>query len=782
MDVPKTIEDVDFHRIIAEEEDAIAAKQTRSADTDTEADADAEPVGTGPKGRGPPMRVGTFERERPLCDGAGLCSLGQWCPADRPPPTDKRLLAMRAMINVELRGLENKIGMTAPQLFDALAKGTVPEDPFPERYRRELYQRALTIFNGSEHDGRQRGDDRPIALHLRLLEAILYAGNDPDRRGLNQYGKGVRLGIGARLPRTPAVFGPKRHWRLAEQRHADALEGAPVEAVWMDNYKSVVVHRDLVEAQLEDHYRRGLALRLTRAEAAVQFPNLTVAAMGAVSKIASPAHFSDIRLVIDGSNGVHLNTRVKQLDQDRCPTAADVKRVQRAQSAELHRPLGLALDVQEAHRIPPTRAEDWRHQGVRSHADGYIYVYKYNMFGYASSAYWWARLGGALARSVHLVACPSQRLWLLLMADDFKVESTSDQRRVDVIWVILYFVILGVPFAWRKTQGGDLITWIGYSVNLTELSLGIAASRAEWVANWLERCARDGACCMDEFASSLGRLTFVAGALEYDRPFLGPLHSFLAVSPRKGVRVLPVFVRVLAQFLAERIRRRRHYPSAQRRSTAEPFRVDARADGDLIGVGGWRPARNPDGTINKSRSRWFSVQLGRSTAPWAYDRGEAFRSIASLEALAALLATVLLAEPGAPAADGLLVVSGYTDNRGNKYVLSRLQSQRYPLNVITMELAAQLEHRGMRLSLDWAPREINGEADALAAGDTNGFSDDMRCTINPASYPWILLDRFLALGRAFETHCKALHTDRQARNPTGGRRPRKGTFREREPW
>jgi hypothetical protein len=67
--------------------------------------------------------------------------------------------------------------------------------------------------------------------------------------------------------------------------------------------------------------------------------------------------------------------------------------------------------------------------------------------------------------------------------------------------------------------------------------------------------------------------------------------------------------------------------------------VDARADGDLIGVGGWRPARYEDGSIDKSRSKWFSLQLCRTTAPWAYDRGEVFKTIASLEALAALMAT-----------------------------------------------------------------------------------------------------------------------------------------------
>ncbi len=290
---------------------------------------------------------------------------------------------------------------------------------------------------------------------------------------------------------------------------------------------------------------------------------------------------------------------------------------------------------------------------------------------------------------------------------------------------------------------------------------------------------------MGEFGSALGRLTFVAGALEFDRPFLSPLHAFQAASPRVGVRVLPTFVRVVALFLAERLRRRRHYPSAQRRSSVEPFRVDARAEGEAIGVGGWQPARRDDGSVDKWNSHWFSLQLDRSTAPWAFDRGEAFRSIASLEALAALLATLVFSPPKPAATDCLLLASGFTDNRGNRYVLSRLQTQRYPLSIITMELAAQLERRGMRLSLEWAPREVNTEADGLAAGHWKGFDPQRRIDLDLHSMPWLILPRFLELGREFESHCKALHLELRGRKfkprPPAAR-GLAGTFREREPW
>ena len=32
---------------------------------------------------------------------------------------------------------------------------------------------------------------------------------------------------------------------------------------------------------------------------------------------------------------------------------------------------------------------------------------------------------------------------------------------------------------------------------------------------------------------------FVAGALEHERPFLGPLHKFLTLHPRNAVRRVP---------------------------------------------------------------------------------------------------------------------------------------------------------------------------------------------------------------------------------------------------
>ena len=45
-------------------------------DSDTEPDEGAIPCGAGPKVCGPPMKIGRYEKERDLCDGAGICSAG----------------------------------------------------------------------------------------------------------------------------------------------------------------------------------------------------------------------------------------------------------------------------------------------------------------------------------------------------------------------------------------------------------------------------------------------------------------------------------------------------------------------------------------------------------------------------------------------------------------------------------------------------------------------------------------------------------------------------------
>ena len=252
----------------------------------------------------------------------------------------------------------NLTDYTADQLFDKLARGEVKNDPFNAERFDDLVRKAMKIFPGSE----ARPEDMPQRISIRFLEAALQAAGDQDRSGMRHFCRGVRLGVNRKLPRVPAVYARKRKWRLAEQAEAEQHYGATTEGAWRENYKSVRVHSSLIEEQLAEHATRNLALRLKERAARARFPNLTVVSMGAVAKVPEPREAKDLRLVKDGTHGVSLNSRTKPRDQDRGPIASDVKRVQREQGRTA-RGRGLAVDVQEAHRLSPVHPDDWEHQG-----------------------------------------------------------------------------------------------------------------------------------------------------------------------------------------------------------------------------------------------------------------------------------------------------------------------------------------------------------------------------------------------------------------------------------
>jgi hypothetical protein len=294
---------------------------------------------------------------------------------------------------------------------------------------------------------------------------------------------------------------------------------------------------------------------------------------------------------------------------------------------------------------------------------------------------------------------------------------------------------------------------------------------------------RDGAAKIGEMREGLGRLAFVAGALEYERPFLAPLYTFLGVHSGNPLRALPVYVLLALEFIASRVERRRHYPSAVRRSCV-PLgpRVDARAEGSSIGIGGWLPTRGPDGQVALELSPWFMVELDRHSAPWAYLRkGQPFRTIAALEAYGTLIGAKVLLQDTAPNSRSLLSLPGFTDNKGNSSALSRLSSTKFPLCCIAMELSVLLERRGLQLDLEWTPREMNQEADRLSNGDASGFAEQMRVHVDVNDMGWEVLDDLLVTGAALEARRQAAaqHPAATRRNAPKAKHLR---LRARDPW
>jgi len=673
--------------------------------------------------------------------------------------------------------------------FATLAAGKAAGSPFDPAMVAGLRQRLCDRFLLRGLECRPRPEDEEQPVHIRLMAAMLSDSQDPDVDGIAAYASGVRIGVGVRMPRTPAVYPRKKRWALPTQAHPELLDDFDFsEPVLLDNYRSARELQKEVEADLEDLRVRGLCDRLSEPEALRRFGSrFVVASLGALVKRTTEDGERIIRLLFDGTKDVPLNAAIRLRDQEIPPGAPDLKRVLRAQAEWPSVPFGLVADVKDAHRVVVIHPADRHLLGCRSRPDGPIYFMKRGTFGVASASYWWGRLAAALLRLLYRVVPDRALFWGMVLADDYKFEAAGPDFVEVLLLVVLTAEMLGFPWSWGKLRGGTAFTWVGYQHELREHALGLSESRAAWLRGWLGSVLEAGVVNVREFTAGLGRAAYACGALEYDRPFLAPLYTFASLHPLDSQQPLPTYVLSVLKFLRDRLLVRRLYPCAQPVvALEEAIRVDAKAEGATATIGGWLPKRDEAGSLSLALSPWFFVALSEETAPWAYEKDkQPFRVVASLEALAVLVAVITLTSPIAGSTRrGSIMMPLMTDNRGNSFALSRLMSTKYPLCLIVMELAVALEERGLALSAEWAPREWNSEADAITNGRFEGFSEENRIPFDMPAFPWRVFDTLLADGRLFYQDAQARRAAAK-RDQAPGKKHRgskRQGLKERDPW
>ena len=83
--------------------------------------------------------------------------------------------------------------------------------------------------------------------------------------------------------------------------------------------------------------------------------------------------------------------------------------------------------------------------------------------------------------------------------------------------------------------------------------LGLTLKRASWLVHWLRGIVKNGSVTARDMSQALGRLGFAAIALDWERPFLGPLYAWSsAIQGKTGPMKLPVMLRILMGWLADR--------------------------------------------------------------------------------------------------------------------------------------------------------------------------------------------------------------------------------------
>ena len=220
----------------------------------------------------------------------------------------------------------------------------------------------------------------------------------------------------------------------------------------------------------------------------------------------------------------------------------------------------------------------------------------------------------------------------------------------------------------------------------------------------------------------------------------------------------------------------------------EVFRLDAKAEGENVAIGGWRC----DGATSTREARWFAVEFNRRNAPWAFSRGEAFRTIASLELLGVLVGVMVLMPDVKGDAETLGTVSLTcgTDNQGNMFLMDKLLTTKYPLGVVLMELASQLGRRGATLRADWIPRLQNEEADALTNWDFRHFDPKRRIDVNLNDLKFNIMNDLFAAGDTYFKELEDLRSKGKvaaaaaSSSATGEKRRKKkgAALKDRDPW
>jgi hypothetical protein len=624
------------------------------------------------------------------------------------------------------------------KLLYRLAVGKVAESPFSAELDAELARLLSMALYGVE-DSEKMAKTEGQPFRLQALGDWLKLQLDPDWKVFSDipegFQKGVRTGANSKLDRVPEVYEQRVRFRRYELDDFDP---------WRESSSSLDNNKVQFQLQVKEEKLLGRMKEYERGEAErIWGPTLKLATVMALSK-----DDGTLRIIHDGTHGVHVNPNLVVPDQLRAPSIREKRRMMAHIRDEGTVRFGLKGDVKSAHRLVRVSMKDWGSQAFL--ADNKLLVNCVGTQGIGSAAFWWSRLVGGLARAA-LYLHGQATVWQLVYADDFDWTGEGGQIPEHIILSIAFLQTLGVPWSWGKFGGGVAYEWVGLWADWQRFSTGLSLRRGTWLADYCRKVLDNDRVLIRELNEVLGRFVFGALAVEHVKPLLGPLYAWVAAMPIGAFVPLPGAVRLLLTFLEFIFRSDKWRisfvakQSEMDRRSRGVFRADARAKGDLIEAGGWKlPSSGDPGDAS-----WISFKLDKVVAPWAYAAGEPFRSIAAIELYTTLVTVMALCKDGD---DGLLELSsveGLTDNRGNSFAVGRMLSTKFPLNIVLMELSLQLHLRHMVLDLHWIPREQNVEADELSNGIFRQFSLDKQVAVDVQQLDFLILPALMKEAESF---------------------------------
>ncbi len=728
-----------------------------------------------------PIQVWYKGKIRRVSDGLGKCSPGLKPAGARPRSHSKASEALSGLFWSEVCNYVDNLGKEARlRMMAKLALGRYQESPFGEWIEGfKTKMDGMLVKLGK--DPHRKASDRITEINFRRLKALADLVEDEDHGYLSTMAsRGVPLGVRGEIGRVSSAYEPKM--KNEEDSRPPEWED-DMKSSDRSNYKSATAHLEMVKEHIMDDVKKGWIVEMSRDEAVKKFGDeLQIASLGAVPK--DPG-WSDVRVVHDGTHGIQVNTRIDQPNRMEFPQFDDLQAMFKAfQQHQPDQKMLMAFDIKAAHRLVPIQPEDWGLQAFKLEEEGSIWCNTRGTFGVTTASFWWGRVASTTFRVLHRLWPAGALCYLLLFADDGLLLAGGEDYHKLILSLFIFLDLLEIPLSWKKTRGGFKTEWIGYTVDLETWKIGVSEKKVAWLVDWVRATNQEGKILGREFRAGVGRMGFLAGAISGARPFLAPLYATAARVSNTAFVELHMVVRLALEFFAEWLKREPMKSPADPPGVAgEVFRVDAMASDLGICIGGWETFETND----PAKARRFSVTLDRKSCPWLYMRGEPHRTIAASELLAVTMAVVVFG----PRArwrhkHGRLVLSGFTDNASNSYVIDKFLSVKFPVSMVLMELSRQLAELQSELQLHWIPREQNEESDDLSKGKFDAFNTSNRIDLDMASVEWKVIPQLVEHAMAFDKELQLKKTSKEdSRNRTNQasqKTPPEERLRLKQPW
>ena len=170
---------------------------------------------------------------------------------------------------------------------------------------------------------------------------------------------------------------------------------------------------------------------------------------------------------------------------------------------------------------------------------------------------------------------------------------------------------------------------------------------------------------------------------------------------------------------------------------------------------------------------WFSLQVDKSWAPWAFSKSSPSKVIAALELL---IAVKLWVPDSEDRQSSRVALRGFTDNQSSEALVKKAMTTKYPSSLIRLELAEELAAKRCDLNLTWIRRDLNQLADDLTNEKFDSFDPNFRVSLKRGDMRWRVLDRLLGCADSFYSEL------RKRKATLSGSVGKAGKIRKLKPW